>query len=71
MKAMAFKVLFANMAYYNFDINQINVKTVFFYGLNNQLVYVPILKGSESSGNKNMICKQLKALYELKKVSRL
>lgn len=36
---MAFKVLFAIAAYYDLDIDQMDVKTAFFYGLIDQLVY--------------------------------
>ncbi len=63
---MAFKVLFAIAAYYDFDIDQMDMKTAFLYELIDQLVYVQIPKGSETSANKNIICKLLKALYGLK-----
>ncbi len=71
MKPMAFRVLFAIAAYYDFDIDQMDVKTAFLYGLIDQLVYVQIPKGSETSANKNMVCKLLKALYGLKQAPRL
>lgn len=48
---MTFKVLFAITAYYNLDINQIDIKTAFLYGLINQLIYVQILKGLETNVN--------------------
>ncbi len=71
VKLMAFKVLFAIAAYYDFDIDQMEVKTAFLYGLIDQLVYVQILKGSETSANKNIVCKLLKPLYGLKQAPRL
>lgn len=71
VKPMAFRVLFAIAAYYNLDINQMDVKMAFLYGLIDQLVYVQIPKGSEDSTNKKMVCKLLKALYGLKQASRL
>lgn len=40
IKPMAFRVLFVIAAYYNLDIDQINVKTAFLYGMIDQLVYV-------------------------------
>lgn len=49
---MALRVLFAIVTYYNLDINQIDVKTAFFNGLIDQLVYVQILQGSEDITNK-------------------
>ena len=71
VKPMAFRVLFAIAAYYDLDIDQMDVKTVFLYGLIDQLVYVQIPKGSEDSTNKGMVCKLLKALYGLKQAPRL
>lgn len=52
---MVFRVLFAIAAYYDLDIDQINIKIAFFYGLINQLVYVQISKRSEDITNKEMI----------------
>ncbi len=71
IKLMAFRILFAIVAYYNFDIDQMDVKTAFLYELIDQLVYVQILKGSKISANKNMVCKLLKALYGLKQAPKL
>ncbi len=68
---MAFRVLFAIAVYYGFDIDQIDVKIAFFYGLIDQLVYVQIPKSSEISANNNMVCKLLKALYGLKQAPKL
>lgn len=39
-KLMGFRVLFAITAYYNLDIDQIDVKIAFLHGLIDQLVYV-------------------------------
>lgn len=66
MKPIAFKVSFAIAVYYDLNINQIEVKTGFFYSLINQLVYIQILKDSESFANKIIVCKLLKAIYDLK-----
>lgn len=71
VKPMAFKILFVIAAYYNIDINQMTVKTAFFYGQIDQLVYVQIPKESEDATNKRMVCKLLKALYGLKQAPRL
>lgn len=71
MKPMAFRILFAIAAYYEVDINQMDMKTGFFYGLINQLAYVQIPKVLESSANKRMVCKLLKVLYDLKQAPRL
>ena len=68
---MVFRVLCAIAAYYDLDIDQMDVKTAFLYGLIDQLVYVQKPKGSESSANKGMVCKLLKAFYGLKQAPRL
>ena len=71
VKPIAFRVLFAIAAYYDLDINQIDVKTAFVYGLIDQLIYVEMPKRTETDTNKNMVCKLLKALYSLKQSLRL
>lgn len=71
VKLVAFKVLFAIAAYYDLDIDQIDIKTAFLYSLINQLVYIQIPNRSEDTTNKRMVYKLLKALYNLKQVPRL
>ena len=71
VKPMAFRVLFAIAEYYDLDIDQMDVKTAFLYGLIDQLIYVEIPKGTETEANKDMVCKLLKALYGLKQSPRL
>lgn len=68
---MTFRVLFAIAAYYDLNIHQINIKTVFLLGLIDQLVYVQILKDSEDFTKKIKVYKLLKALYSPKQVSKL
>lgn len=48
-----------------------DIKTVLLYGLINQLVYVQIPKGLETTANKEMVCKLFKTLYGLKQTSKL
>ena len=71
VKPIAFRVLFAIAAYYDLDINQIDIKTAFFYRLIDQLIYVEIAKGTETEVNKDIVCKLLKALYGLKQFPQL
>lgn len=52
------------------NIEQMDVKTAFLYGLIDQLIYVEIPKGSEDQTNKAKVCKLLKALYGLKQSLR-
>lgn len=71
VKLMAFRVLFTITAYYNLDIDYIDVKTAFLYNLIDQLIYVQISKGSEDRTNKGMVRKLLKAFYGLKQAPKL
>lgn len=71
VKPMAFRVLFAIAAFFDLDIDQMDVKTAFLYGLIDQLVYVEIPKGTESATNRDMVCKLLKTLYGFKQSPRL
>lgn len=70
VKLMAFRILFAISAFFDRDIDQIDVTTTFFYALIDQLVYVSIPKEIESVSNRDMICKLLKVLYSLKQSFR-
>lgn len=48
-----------------------DVKTVFLYGLIDQLMYVDISKCFKIEVNQTMVCKLLKTLYGLKQSTRL
>lgn len=63
---MIFQVFFAIAAFFDLDIEQIDVKMAFLYDLINQLVYIDISKKSEIKANWNMVYKLLKTLYDLK-----
>lgn len=68
---MVFRILFAIAIFYDLDINQIDVKTAFFYSLINQLIYIELPKVIKIEANKNIVYKLLKALYSLKQSSHL
>lgn len=68
---MIFSVLSAITAYYNLNIDSIDVKIAFFYEFIDQLVYMQIPKGSKNSANKRIECKLLKVHHDLKFASRL
>ena len=68
---MVFRIFFAITALYDLDINQMDVKMAFLYSLIDQLVYIEILKGTETDANRGMVCKLLKELYGLKQSPRL
>ena len=63
--------MFAIAVYYNLDIDQMDVKTAFLYGLIDQPIYVEIPKESETEANKNMVYRLVKALYGLNQFPRL
>ena len=44
---MAFRAFFAIAAFYDLDIEQIDVKTAFLYGIIDQLLYVEVPKRYE------------------------
>lgn len=68
---MTFRVLFTIAAFFDLDINQMDVKTAFLYGLINQLVYIDISKVSKLKTNREMVYKLLKDHYQLKQFPRL
>ena len=67
---MAFRVFFAITAFFDLDIDQMNIKTVFLYSFIDQFVYVEIFKDIKTKTNCNIIYKFLKTLYNLKQSSR-
>lgn len=67
---MVFRILFAVVAYFDLEIDQIDIKTVFLYKLIHQLVYINIPKGSESKAIQEMVCKLAKVFYSLKQAPR-
>lgn len=68
---MTFRIIFAIAAYYNLDIDQMDVKMAFFYRLIDRLVYVQISKDFKTATNQNIVCKLFKALHGLKQAPRL
>ena len=66
---MAFYVLFTIAAFYNLDINQIDVKIVFLYRKIDWLLFTKMSK-SYYDKYKDMVCRFNKALYSLKQLPR-
>ena len=65
VKLMAFRALFAIAAFYNLDIEQIDVKTAFLHGIIDQFLYVKVPRGYEHQW-KDQVCLLKKALYGFK-----
>ena len=68
VKSMSFKVLFAIMAYYDLDCEQMDVITAFLNARLRELIYVEQPKGYE--GKIDLVCLLLRALYGLKQSPR-
>lgn len=66
IKLIAFKVLFTITAYFNLDIDQIDVKTLFLYEFIDQLIYMDIPKDFRSKATLILVWKSPKAFYSLK-----
>ena len=67
VKSMSFKVLFAIMAHYDLDCEQMDVITAFLNALLKELIYVEYSTRYKVG---NMICRLLRALYGLKQSPR-
>ncbi len=61
---MSYKAIFALYATRDWDIDHIDVKTAFLYGLVKEIIYVIQLTGY--SNGSTQVCKLRKALYGLK-----
>lgn len=68
VKPMAFRALFAIAAYHDLDIDQMDVKTAFLFGIIRQLIYIKLPPEYEKPG---IVCKLLKGLYGLKQSPRI
>lgn len=55
IKPMAFQAFFAITAFYNLDIEQMDVKTASLHGIIDQLLYVEVPKGYEQQ-SRDQIC---------------
>lgn len=66
---MSFKVLFAIMAYYDLECEQMDVITAFLDALLKEIIYVEQPKGYVK-GDSNLVCLLLRALYGLKQSPR-
>ncbi len=62
IKQIVFLVLFVIASYYDLDIKQMDVKTIFLYGFINQLIYVKIFKRTNTKKIENIIYKLLKTV---------
>ncbi len=71
IKSMSYKAMYVIIVVNDWEIEQMNVKTVFLYDKILEDVYVVQLTGFEQGVDINQICKLNKALYGLKQSSRI
>lgn len=64
VKPMTVCILFVITIFFNPNINQMDIKTIFFYKKINKLLFLEILK-SYYNNTKNMVCKLNKVFYRL------
>lgn len=69
VKSMTYKVIFAIAAFYDYELEQMDVKTAFLHGDLEEEIYVVQPNGYEKE--KGKVCKLKKALYGLKQSPRL
>lgn len=55
VKPIVFRVLFAIAAFYDLNVDQIDVKTAFLYGFINQLIYIEKPKGTEAEETRDFV----------------
>jgi len=63
-KPMSYKILLALAAHYNLEVHQMNVKSVFLYEELYEKIYLNLSDSFQDE--KDMICRLLKFLYDLK-----
>lgn len=68
VKPMAFRALFAIATFYELDIEEIDVKTVFLHGIIDELFYNEVPKGYEDE-QKNQVCLLKKSFVWLETVT--
>ena len=69
MKLMNYKIIFVIVAANDWNIEQMNVKTIFLYDEINEKMYVKILH--DYTDDRKIYCRFWKTLYELKQSSRI
>ena len=66
----AIRFLLAHAALENWEIEALNIKTVFLYGELNEEIYMEQPEGFVKKGQEGHVCRLLKAIYGLKQASR-
>jgi hypothetical protein len=69
-KKDSFQIVMALVAHYDFELHQMNVKTVFLNGDLQENIYMTQPEGFVVKGKEHMGCKLKKSIYGLKQASR-
>src|SRR5436190_8068430 len=67
---MLYKILLTLAAYYNLEVHQMDIKSVFLYEDLDEEIYLNLPDGFQDQGD-DMICRLLKSLYNLKQAPRV
>ena len=66
IRLMTVRVVLAICAKFDLHLEQLDVKTVFFYGELEEEIYILQAEGFAKTGNENLVCRFNKSLYVLK-----
>ena len=69
-KFTSIRIISALMAYYDLELHQMDVKTVFLNGHLEGEIYMLQPEGFGEKGKENMVCKLNRSIYDLKQASR-
>ncbi|KAK9160022.1 hypothetical protein Syun_006363 [Stephania yunnanensis] len=69
-KKDSLRIILALVAHFDFELQQMDVKTAFLNGQLEEEVYMKQPEGFSSIGNENLVCKLKKSIYGLKQASR-
>ena len=69
-KKDSLRIILALVAHFDFELQQMDVKTAFLNGELEEEVYMKQPKGFSSSQGEHLVCKLKKSIYGLKQTSR-
>ena len=70
IKIASIQVILGLIARLNLELENMDVKTIFFHGDLNEEMYMELPEGFKVSGKENLVCKLKKSLYGLKQSPR-
>jgi len=70
VKHSSIRIVLALVAQYDYELDQLDVKTAFLYGGLEEEIYMSQSLGFRAAGRQKLVCKLQKSLYELKQSLR-